>query len=99
RVYRDGSALPVHQQVISLAEREARNLAVDLPAGAESEFARFRFALDEDELAADDTVYAVWQSAGDRVVLLDAPPVGSVGDFAGGAIAATAELKPALHVG
>ncbi|HEX2854385.1 MAG TPA: BatA domain-containing protein [Opitutaceae bacterium] len=98
RIFRDGGVLPVHEQTIDLGDRETRAVPVDL-AGAPPALARFRFALDADDLPADDTAYAVWQSTGsDRTLLLDAAPGDSAADFAGTAFGSTSTLKPALRV-
>ncbi len=98
QVYRDAGKAPVHQQQVMLAERDTQTLQIELPAVAGSEMTRFRFALDNDDLPADDQAYAIWQSASERVVLLDAAPTGSAADFVGTALASTSELTPAFRV-
>lgn len=98
RIFRDDDPAPIHERKLTLADREAQNLSIDLPAGKTANSARFRFTLDEDDLPADDRAYAVWHLTGERIVILDSPPPGSTADFLGAALASTAELKPALQV-
>lgn len=98
RVIRDGAVLPVYQETLALADRETRTLTFELPTGAPGT-ARFRFSLDPDDLAADDTVYAVAQIESGRALFLDAAPAGTNGaDFLATALSATASIKPALDV-
>lgn len=98
QVFRDGALVPVHKQTLDLNDRETRVVPVEL-RGETPPLARFRFALDGDDLPADDTAYAVWQSTGgDRSLLLDAAPGEGAADYAGTAFGSTSSLKPALRV-
>jgi hypothetical protein len=98
RVYRDGGITPVLQQAVTLPDRTTQTLQLDWPTPGASEAAYFRFALDPDNQPADDEAYAVWQSTGGNMVLLDPLPAGATADFVGAALAATTEIKPALQV-
>lgn len=98
RVFRGSETIPVYQEALTLADRETRTLNFDLPVGAPG-FARFRFALDPDNLAADDTAYAVTQIEAGQALFLDAfPATASGADFVATALASTASVKPALNV-
>jgi hypothetical protein len=98
RVYRDGGSTPVHEQPVALPERDSATLSLDWPASDSAGTAFFHFALDADELPADDQAYAVWQAAGENLVLLDATPREGGADYLGTALAATAALPPTLRV-
>ena len=97
RVYRDGGAAPVREEILDLARQEERTVEINLP-GPSDHPAYFRFSLDGDDLPADDSAYAVWQPAGDGSLLLDTAPAGTDADFVAVALAAAANLKPALKI-
>jgi hypothetical protein len=97
RVTRLGSTAPLVEQAVDLGDHETRSLEIDL-AGAISGTAGFRFALDADDLPADDVAYAAWRGAGGRRVLLDAAPDRGAADFLKTALESTTDLKPALQV-
>jgi len=97
RIYRDGGAAPVSVQTLEFGEGESRTLQIDLSGGIPAA-ARFRIALDPDDLAADDTVYALWRGGGERAVVLDPPRPDSGGDYIAPALAASAGLKPSFRV-
>lgn len=97
RVFRDRSATAEYDQALELGGGEARTLQIELPPGAPGA-ASFRFVLDEDDLPADDTVYAVAQAGMDQAVYLDAAPATSGADFVAAALDSTATIKPALSV-
>jgi hypothetical protein len=98
RVYRDTKATPVLQQSIALAERSTQTLQLDWPADNATVPSYFRFALDEDDLPADDQSFAVWQPEGDRSVLLDSLPAGSTADYVAAALTSTATIQPSFQV-
>jgi len=98
RVYRDSAMVSIQQQTVALAEGDTQTVPVDLPAGNAADSAYFRFALDEDDLPADDQAYAVWQTSSERTVLLDPLPPGSAADYVGAALASAAALEPAVQV-
>ena len=97
RVYRDGEVIPAHEESFDLAGSETRAVQFDLPPGAPG-LARFRFALDADDLPADDTAYATWQAGADRSLLLDSSPSGNGADYLATALNSTASMKPSLNV-
>lgn len=96
-VYRDGDDKPVYQDARTLAEREIRRVQLTLPSPSAGS-SRFRFSLDPDDLPADDTVYAVWNTTPENTVLLDRAPLGTEADYVGTALEAIAHLKPAFRV-
>jgi hypothetical protein len=96
--FRDDGLIAVQRQEVVLPANATVTVDVDVRAGKAADLASFRFALDPDDLPADDSVYATWQSVGDNVVLLDAPPAGATADYVATALAAAAEVKPALRV-
>lgn len=95
--YRDGSDKPIYQEARTLAEREIRKVQVTLP-GSSVGVSRFRFSLDPDDLPADDTVYAILDTAAENTVLVDPVLVGTEADYVSTALAAVAPLKPTLRV-
>lgn len=96
RVYRDGQPAPIAEQTITLAENETRSVSLDLPGPKASAY--FAFKLDPDELPADDTAYATWQTSDGRALLLDPKPAANAADYVASALAATAGLAPAMRV-
>lgn len=97
RVYRGSELTPVQEESLALGEHETLTRKIDLPANTEG-FTSFRFTLDADELPADDTAYAVWQSTAEHSVMLDPAFTGSGADFVASALASTATLKPAVRI-
>ena len=98
RVFRGSDLIPAYQETLALTDRETRTLNFELPAGTPG-VARFRFTLDPDDLAADDTVYAVAQIEAGRALFLDAFPAGTnAADFLATALGSTASIQPALDV-
>lgn len=98
RLYRDGLSAPVYEQAIDLGEQEQRSIQLDVSAGDDAKSAYFRFTLDEDDLSADDTAYAVWQAEGERVVLLDTMVSGSAADYVRTALEAAADVGSTFRV-
>ncbi|HVW21951.1 MAG TPA: BatA domain-containing protein [Opitutaceae bacterium] len=96
RVYRDGAAQPLREENLELGRNEARTVVINLPGGEHP--ARFRFSLDPDDLAADDTAYAVWRPGADGTLLLDPAPAGAEADFVRIALESAAGLKPSLKL-
>ncbi len=96
-VYRVGETRPVFETTIDVGERETKTVTCDLPASAEGTTA-YRFKLDPDDLPADDTVYATWQTTGEHLVFLDRAPSASAADYVASALSSTATLKPTVRV-
>lgn len=96
RVYRGNELTPVHEANLVLGDHETLTLPIELPASADG-FTSFRFVLDADELPADDTAYAIWETTAEHSVILD-QPVGNKGaDFIASALASTATLNPSVR--
>lgn len=97
RIFRDGAAAPIRAENLDLARQEMRTIDINLPGTADRP-AYFRFSLDADDLAADDSAYAIWQPTGEGPLLLDHVPAGAEADFVAIALAAAANLKPVLKI-
>lgn len=97
RVYRDQALTPVLEMSLELGERETRLLQLDLPAGPAG-YTQYRFSLDADDLPTDDTAYAVWQAAGENVVMLDPGPADTAADYVASALESSAALPPGIRL-
>ncbi|HZZ56181.1 MAG TPA: VWA domain-containing protein [Opitutaceae bacterium] len=97
RVYAGNSPLPLHDQSVDLDPDARLRIRFTLPVSPR-EPAYFRFALDGDDLAADDAVYAVWQPGPDYSVVVDPPPAGDTADFVWTAMQSAADVAPPMHI-
>lgn len=97
RIFRDDASVPVHEEVVTLGEKEARVLEIALPTEGTAH-GRFRLELEPDDLPADDVGFAVAAAGSGARVLLDAPPPGSSADFVAVALAAAEGVEPALTI-
>jgi hypothetical protein len=98
RVYRDGAVVPAREQAVALLDRESATISLDWAAQDSADTAYFRFALDPDDLAADDQTFAVWRATGENLVLLDAAPREGGADYVGTALGASAAMPPTFQV-
>ncbi len=89
------SPRPLRVEKLELEPQETRTVEIDLPGPTDHAF-WLRCRLDADDLAADDSAYAVWQPSSEGPVLLDAAAPGADADFAGVALASAANLPPAF---
>ncbi len=88
----------LHTEPLDLAANESRPVRLTLPAAALSK-GWIRFALDPDDLPADDTAWALAPAAGARrLILLDRAPAGADADYAGTACQTLATLPPTLRI-
>ncbi len=96
RVYSGSESAPVYSAKLALADHELRQLEFDLPAPKEANTG-YRFTMDPDDLPADDTIYAIWETKAERTVILDAPPPHTA-DFLREALAASAAVGAPLNI-
>jgi len=89
----------LHTEPLDLAVNETRPVRLTLPAAALSK-GWIRFALDPDDLPADDTAWALAPAAAGarRLILLDRAPAGADADYAGTACQTLATLPPTLRI-
>ncbi|MFA6288996.1 MAG: BatA domain-containing protein [Opitutaceae bacterium] len=89
----------LHAEPLDLAANETRPVRLTLPAAALAK-GWIRFALDPDDLPADDTAWALAPAAAGarRLILLDRAPAGADADYAGTACQTLATLPPTLRI-
>ncbi|MFA5124093.1 VWA domain-containing protein, partial [Zavarzinia sp.] len=96
RVFAEASGQPDGETTVELAGGEERRVRVELPAAAKARWVRF--ALDADDLPADDSVYALVPPAVETLgkILLDRAPASDGFDHVAAAFGAFSGLPPKL---
>ncbi|MET0261362.1 MAG: VWA domain-containing protein, partial [Rariglobus sp.] len=100
RLFADTGSDVVHTEELALAANEVRALKITLRSNALSK-EWIRFALDADDLPADDTAWALSPAATNtrRLLLLDRNPAGADADYIATASQTLAALPPELRIG
>ena len=99
RLFAGDDRAELHAEPLELAANETRPVRLTLPAAALAK-GWIRFALDPDDLPADDTAWALAPAAAGarRLILLDRPVAGADADYAGTACQTLATLPPTLRI-
>ncbi|MDF3058146.1 MAG: putative rane protein [Rariglobus sp.] len=100
RLFAGSDSEVLHTEPIELASGEIRTFRQTVPASSLSK-GWIRFALDADDLPADDEAWALApaEAAARRLLLLDRPPAGAGADYINIACQALATLPPSLRMG